>query len=194
VADQVQYGGSANSESGEQAAVWSTVLSELALEVERAAEEGHRRAAEDARLNGRDAIEGLHEHGRLVTEELPPEYADLPVRGGPSDVIPRCRPGQVEDSWYDKEARRQDPEREARNSAARERAADSADMLRYRGEEAPTFAQSVACHAAAVFGTQDQRDRARDPALSRLVEQEHAERVARLQAEARLAKVEGDAV
>jgi hypothetical protein len=126
--------------------------------------------------------------GSIWITEVAAEDDDLPVSNGPSDVLARIRAGAFEESWADREARRQDAEHAERQAAARERQADYADALRLRGIDPPTLAESIAMRSEATFMEQDRHDRIRDKRMAELIEQEGGERRLREQVQRELAR------
>jgi hypothetical protein len=124
----------------------------------------------------------------IWVDELAPPDDDAEIRNGPADVIARVRSGGLPESDWDKSARREDAARAERAAALRERQADYADMLRMRGIDPPTLAESIATRSEATFSEQDRRDRIRDKRMAELVEQEGGERRLRQQVQRELAR------
>jgi hypothetical protein len=117
-------------------------------------------------------------------DEVPAVDDDLPVHGGPADVLERIRSGAVPENEQDRIARRQERDAELDRQARREARENVDVLLAKRGEGFSSFGD-VATRAVGIFQAQDRRDRQTDRQLTALGETLHVERK-------RLAKLERD--
>jgi hypothetical protein len=110
----------------------------------------------------------------LWVPEIAPPDDGSPTFGGPADVFERVRSGPPDEQ--DRQAHREDLEREQRKAEARERQRDHIDAMRLRGEPIMSVSESLQVRSAVWFAAQDRADKESDRALRAMGEQLHVER------------------